>query len=382
MTAQQSSIIKFLDLKQVTAMHAEEITKAVDRVVKGGWYLLGEEVKQFEQAYSQYIGTRCCVSCGNGLDALRLILMACKELGKLSDGDEVIVPANTYIATILAITENSLTPVLVEPEEATLQIDVKEIARHITPKTKAIMLVHLYGKCSYTTDIEMLAQKHNLMVLEDNAQAHGCCFGNRKTGSLGYAAAHSFYPGKNLGALGDGGAVTTDDMELANAIRIIANYGSQKKYVFKYQGINSRLDEIQAAVLSVKLKYLDEDNKKRLDVARYYIKHIDNNAVSLPKSYMDIGELNINKDNVFHIFTILCKERDRLKEWLDTRGVQTLIHYPTPPHKQQCYAEWNGMSLPLTEKIAKTELSLPIAPYMTTQMAKNVVGAVNAFSLV
>lgn len=368
-------MIPFLSIKQVTALHADEIEKAVTTVVNRGWYLLGQEVADFEKEYATYIGTPYCVACGNGLDALRLILMAYKENGMLHDGDEVIVPANTYIATILAITENNLIPVLVEPSAKTLQIDDSLIEKHITPRTKAVMIVHLYGRCAYTDMLGEICKRYGLLLFEDNAQAHGCMTKDcRRTGSLGNAAAHSFYPGKNLGALGDAGAVTTDDVTIAETIRSLANYGSQKKYVFRYQGINSRMDEIQAAVLRVKLAYLDRDNECRRAIVRYYMNNICNKNVVLP--YCDEGGM---ESNVFHIFPIMCHERDMLQLWLQNNGVQTLIHYPIPPHKQECYKEWNNRTYPITERIANEELSLPVAPYMTVDDAVKVVDAVNSF---
>ncbi len=370
--------IKFLDLQRVTAMHGDEIASAVERVVRRGWYLLGEEVGRFEESYSRFIGTKHCIGCGNGLDALRLIIMAYKELGVLHEGDEIIVPANTYIATILSITENRLKPVLVEPRADTLQLDSRLIESAITRRTKAIMLVHLYGKCAYDEQIERIARRFGLMVLEDNAQAHGCEYNRRRTGSLGEAAAHSFYPGKNLGALGDGGAVTTDSDALAEAVRALANYGSERKYVLRYQGINSRLDELQAAVLSVKLKYLEADNDHRRQVAHLYNISIDNPLISIPNKTTTLSAAE-SRDNVYHIYPILTDLRDPLQQWLGARGVQTLIHYPIPPHKQQCYAEWNAMSLPVSESIAQRELSLPMSPYLSQEEAMRVIDSINAF---
>ena len=348
-------MIKFLDLKAVTAMHADKISAAVQRVVNSGWYLQGNENKAFAEEYARYIGTRHCVGCGNGLDALTLTLRAYKEMGRLHDGDEVIVPANTYIATILAITENNLTPVLVEPRIDTFQIDDNLIERAITSRTRAIMIVHLYGLCAYTERINEICHSHNLLLIEDNAQAHGCRYNDRLTGSLGNAAAHSFYPGKNLGALGDGGAVTTDDEELANMIGALGNYGSERKYVFQYKGRNSRLDEIQAAVLRVKLKYLDADNALRRSIAMQYIEHIDNPLLTLPST-------DYCHRSVHHIFPVLCNERDRLQQHLLNQGIQTMIHYPIPPHRQQCYADMGLLSLPITERIHREELSLPLNP--------------------
>lgn len=365
-------MIKFLDLKAVTAMHADEISAAVQRVVNSGWYLQGNENKAFAEEYARYIGTRHCVGCGNGLDALTLILRAYKEMGRLHDGDEVIVPANTYIATILAITENNLTPVLVEPRIDTFQIDDNLIERAITSRTRAIMIVHLYGLCAYTERINEICHNHNLLLIEDNAQAHGCRYNDRLTGSLGNAAAHSFYPGKNLGALGDGGAVTTDDEELANMIGALGNYGSERKYVFKYKGRNSRLDEIQAAVLRVKLKYLDADNALRRSIAMQYIEHIDNPLLTLPST-------DYCHRSVHHIFPVLCSERERLQQHLLNQGIQTMIHYPIPPHRQQCYADMGLMSLPITERIHREELSLPLNPTLQQEEIERIIEAANSF---
>ena len=365
-------MIKFLDLKAVTAMHADEISAAVQRVVNSGWYLQGNENKAFAEEYARYIGTRHCVGCGNGLDALTLIMRAYKEMGRLHDGDEVIVPANTYIATILAITENNLTPVLVEPRIDTFQIDDRQIERAITSRTRAIMIVHLYGQCAYTERINEICHNHNLLLIEDNAQAHGCRYNDRLTGSLGNAAAHSFYPGKNLGALGDGGAVTTDDEELANMIGALGNYGSERKYVFQYKGRNSRLDEIQAAVLRVKLKYLDADNALRRSIAMQYIEHIDNPLLTLPST-------DYCHSSVHHIFPVLCSERERLQQHLLNQGIQTMIHYPIPPHRQQCYADMGLLSLPITERIHSEELSLPLNPTLQQEEIERIIEAANSF---
>ena len=349
-------MIPFLDLKQVTAAHSEEIQEAVRRVVDSGWYLQGEEVSHFEQEYAQYLGSPNCIGVANGLDALYWIFRGYIELGVFAPGDEVIVPANTFIATILAITDNGLVPVLVEPNIRTLEIDDSLIEEKITPKTRAVCIVHLYGRCAYTSHIQALCEKYNLKLIEDNAQAHGCrCEDGRRTGSLGDAAGHSFYPGKNLGALGDAGAVTTKDADLAEAVRSLANYGSQKKYVFMYRGRNSRLDEIQAAVLRVKLRYLDEDNAHRQEIAEYYYEHLTCEGITLPVRLPDA-------QNVYHLFPVLCEKRDELQAFLKHKGVQTLIHYPIPPHKQECYREWNSLSFPITEYIAKHELSLPMGP--------------------
>ena len=366
-------MIPFLSLKDVTALHGEEIQEAVAKVVEGGWYLQGEQNARFERHYADYIGTKHCVGCANGLDALIWIFRAYIELGVMKPGDEVIVPANTYIATILAITENGLRPVLVEPRLGTLEIDDSRIEEAITDKTRAIAIVHLYGRNAYGEKIAGLCRKYNLKLVEDNAQAHGCRVPDgRRTGSVGDAAGHSFYPGKNLGALGDGGAVTTDDPELADAVRALANYGSQKKYVFKYTGRNSRLDELQAAVLDVKLKYLDADNAHRRAIADFYYANIDNPLVYLPERLPDA-------QNVYHLFPVFSPERDALQARLKDNGIGTLIHYPIPPHRQECYREFAGFSLPITEKIAAEELSIPIGPCIKEEEAAEVVSIINGF---
>lgn len=382
--------VPFLSLKDVTAMHGEEIREAARRVIDSGWYLQGKENEAFEQHYAEYIGTKYCIGCANGLDALIWIWRAYIELGVMQPGDEVILPANTYIATHLGITENGLVPVCVEPNPRTLEIDDTLIEAAITERTKAICIVHLYGRCAMTDKIAEICRRHGLKLVEDNAQAHACRFNGKRTGSLGDAAGHSFYPGKNLGALGDAGAVTTNDEALAKAIRALANYGSQKKYVFQYTGRNSRLDEIQAAILDVKLRYLDEDVAKRQEVAAYYYEHINNPLIELPERLPDA-------QNVYHLFPILVtservKEltnegvygvRDRLHDYLAEKGIGTVIHYPIAPHKQECYANeaWNvpQLSLPITEMIADCELSLPISPCMTKEQMEYVVECVNAF---
>jgi dTDP-4-amino-4,6-dideoxygalactose transaminase len=370
-------MIPFLSLKEVTGLHAAEIQEAVKRVVSSGWYLQGAENERFEGDYASFIGSKSCVGCANGLDALIWIFRAYIELGVMQAGDEVIVPANTYIATILAITENGLKPVLVEPKADTLEIDDSLIEAAITPKTRAVCIVHLYGRNAYTDKIGEICRKHNLKLIEDNAQAHGCRHTDgRRTGSIGDAAGHSFYPGKNLGALGDGGAVTTNDPELAKAVRTLANYGSSAKYVFKYTGRNSRLDEIQAAVLDVKLKHLETDNAHRQQVAKMYYEGIKNPLITLPERLSDA-------QNVYHLFPILVREnkRDELQTYLKENGVETLIHYPIPPHKQQCYAaaEWNRpqLSLPITEQIAAQELSLPIGPTIKPEDVQYIIEVIN-----
>lgn len=365
-------MIPFLSLKDITAKYAEEIHEAVNRVVDSGWYLQGSENERFEQHYADYIGTKYCVGCANGLDALILIYRAYIELGILHRGDEVIVPANTYIASIMAIRENGLKAVLVEPDEQTLELDENKIEHAITSRTKSILLVHLYGRCAYTEKIAQLCQKYNLLLVEDNAQAHGCYYDKQRTGSIGDAAGHSFYPGKNLGAFGDGGAVTTGNKDLADCVRALANYGSQKKYVFKYHGRNSRLDELQAAVLDVKLRHLDEDNRLRQQVAKMYYDGINNPSITLPIRLDD-------KNNVYHLFPIFSNQRDALQKYLSDNGVQTLIHYPIPPHKQECYKEWNVLDFPITENLSKTELSLPISQVITSQQVEQVIDLLNKF---
>ena len=384
--------IPFLSLYDITAKYRDEIHEAVLRVVDSGWYLQGKENERFEQHYAEYIGTKHCIGCANGLDALIWIFRAYIELGVMLPGDEVIVPANTYIATILAITENNLVPVLVEPNQETLQIDDSLIEQRITERTKAICIVHLYGRLACTQHILDLCEKYGLKLIEDNAQAHGCSMPltsnlspltYKKTGSIGHAAGHSFYPGKNLGALGDGGAVTTNDDKLAAAIRALANYGSQKKYVFKYTGRNSRLDEIQAAVLDVKLRHLDEDLKARQVIANYYYDHINNPLITLPKRLPD-------SENVYHLFPVLVNPslqggagggRDALQKYLEENGVGTVIHYPIAPHKQECYANetWNSpqLSLPKTEMLADCELSLPISPTMSLMEINEIIRLLN-----
>lgn len=366
-------MIPFLSLKDVTALHGDEINAAVTRVVNSGWYLQGKENEKFEKDYSTFIGTKYTIGCANGLDALIWIFRAYIEMGIMQPGDEVIVPANTYIATILAITENGLNPILVEPKLNTLVINEDKIEERITSRTKAICIVHLYGRIAYTEKIGELCRKYNLKLVEDNAQAHGCLYEDgRLTGSIGDAAGHSFYPGKNLGALGDAGAVTTNDEELAETVRALANYGSQKKYVFKYTGRNSRLDEIQAAVLAVKLRYLVADNSHRKLVANCYYKNINNPKVSLPDKLPDA-------QNAYHLFPILCKDRDGLYEYLNNNGVGTVIHYPIAPHKQQCYEQWNRLSLPVTEYIAEHELSLPIGPSISIEETEKIITLINRF---
>ena len=364
--------MKYLDLKAINKPYEH----AADEVLQSGWYLRGEYTRRFEEAYAEYIGTRHCIGCGNGLDALTLIFRAYKELDILKDGDEVIVPANTYIASILAITENRLKPVLVEPSLDTLQIDDKLIERAITERTRAIMIVHLYGRCAYTPLVGDICRSHNLLLIEDNAQAHGslcsAVLPQRRTGSLGHAAGHSFYPTKNLGAFGDAGAVTTDDGELAEMIRSLGNYGSSRQYVFDHVGRNSRIDELQAAVLCAKLKHLDHDNNRRRQIANRYMTEIANPLVVLPSPC---------DSNVYHIFPVLCQQRDALKQHLQDCGIDTMIHYPIPPHRQLCYNQLNHLSLPLTEMIHQQELSIPCNQAMTDDEVSQVIDAINNFQL-
>lgn len=369
-------MVKLLDLQAITMRHGDEYKKAVNRVIDSGWFLQGNEIKQFETNYAKYIGVSECVTVANGLDALYLIMRAYKEMGVMQDGDEIIVPANTYIATILAITKNNLIPVLVEPTWDNLEIDIDKIESVITPKTKGIMIVHLYGRIAYDDKLGEICKKYNLKLMEDCAQSHGCAWKGIKTGALGDAAAHSFYPGKNLGAFGDAGAVTTSNKELANIISALANYGSHKKYVFKYVGMNSRMSELDAAVLDTKLKYLDDDNRKRQKLAKFYYENINNPLITLPKYIAD-------ENNVYHQFPIFCERRDELQKFLTDNGVQTLIHYPIPPHFQECYKDaiWNKplLSLPITEKIHKQELSIPMNQVVSIEESKLVVDILNAF---
>ncbi len=376
--------IPYLSLRKVTAEHLTEIQSAVKTVVDSGWYLKGEATARFEHDYAQYIGTRHCIGCGNGLDALTLIFRAYKEMSFLNDGDEVIVPANAYIASILSITENNLRPILVEPRLEDLEIDPSLLEQCITPNTRAILLVHMYGRCSWTPAIADCCQRHQLIVVEDNAQAAGSIApdgqSTRRTGSLGDAAAHSFYPGKNLGALGDAGAVTTDNDELADVVRALGNYGSSRKYVFPYKGRNSRMDEIQAAVLDVKLRYLDHDNARRRQIADTYYRQLDNpDIISLPGRDAWSQAQGNNLTTNYHIFPLLCRHRDAMQAWLRSQGVGTMIHYPIPPHRQDCYREWRDLQLPITEAIHAEELSIPCNQTMTDDEVTRVVEAINSF---
>ncbi|MCI5221272.1 MAG: DegT/DnrJ/EryC1/StrS family aminotransferase [Candidatus Electrothrix sp. AR4] len=362
--------IPFLDLKTINAAYRDELIEAAVRVIDSGWYIKGKEVQAFEQEFAAYCGTKYCIGVGNGLDALSLTLRAWKELGKLQEGDEVIVPANTYIATILAITENRLTPVLVEPDENTYNLPPELTRKAITPKTKAILPVHLYGRLAEMPAIMKIAEEYDLLVLEDAAQAHGASLQGQRAGNWGHAAGFSFYPGKNLGALGDAGAVTTNDEELAQTIRALGNYGSHKKYENLYQGVNSRLDEMQAALLRVKLRNLDQEIDARRDVARTYLEMVDHPAIVLPGWERE-------EQHVFHLFVVRCEKRDELQEYLAQHGIQTLIHYPVPPHKQQAYIQWNSLSFNKTEKIHATVLSLPISPKIYIKDVEHIISLLN-----
>ena len=364
-------MIPFLDLKAINAQYRDELITACTRVIDSGWYIGGNELSQFEQSFADYCGTDFAIGVANGLDALVLTLRAWKELGKLKDGDEVIVPSNTYIASILAITANNLRPVLVEPDIDTYNICPKKIEAAITDKTKAILPVHLYGRLADMPAIMDIAQRHDLLVLEDSAQSHGASIDGKRAGSWGDASGFSFYPGKNLGALGDAGAVTTNDKELADTLTALRNYGSHEKYKNLYQGTNSRLDEIQAAMLSVKLKHLDTEIAHRRSVANAYCNGITNSAIILPKTD--------DESNVWHVFVVRCEQRDALQKHLADNGVQTLIHYPIPPHKQQAYNEWSDYSYPLSEKIHQQVLSLPISPVLSIDDAEKVINLCNQF---
>lgn len=366
-------MIPFLDLKGINAQIREELIEACTKVIDGGWYIYGNECKAFESEFAQYCGTKYAIGVANGLDALILILRAYKELGVLRDGDEVIVPANTYIASILAISQNDLVPVLVEPEFDTYLLDPAKIEEKITPKTKAILPVHLYGQACQMELISALAKKYNLKVVEESAQSHGAYFDEKRCGNLGDASGFSFYPGKNLGALGDGGIVTTNDEGLANTIRALANYGSHKKYENLYKGINSRLDEMQAAILRIKLKYLDEEIKKRREIAHYYSENIKNEKIILPT-------LRENHHHVWHVFIVRTENRGALRQYLLDSGIQTLTHYPIPPHKQIAYQEWKGESFPISEKIHAEVLSLPICGIQSLEDTKRVVQVINEFN--
>ena len=367
-------MIKFLDLQKINLAHQQEIEEKLIQVFRSGWYLLGNEVKTFEESLAKYIGAKHAIGVANGLDALRLILRAYIELGVMKKGEEVIVPANTYIASLLAISDNGLVPVLVEPSFDHYNIDISKIEEKITEKTRGIMIVHLYGRVIFSEELKNLAVKHQLKIIEDNAQAIGAEWNGIKTGNLGDAAGFSFYPGKNLGALGDAGAVTTNDEDLAKTLRAIANYGSNQKYVNIYQGLNSRLDEIQAAVLGVKLKYIDEETDRRRAIAERYVAEIKNANIVLPKIPTN------GKEHVWHLFVIRTHERETLQNYLSENGIQTLIHYPIPPNKQEAYKELNYLNFPITEAIHEEVLSLPISPVMSDEEIDQVILIINKFS--
>lgn len=403
-------MIKFLDIKAINDSFEPELSNAIMRVLDSGWYLMGNEVKAFEKEYGEYIGTKHCIGVANGLDALRLIFKAYIEMEIMEEGDEVIVPSNTYIASILAITDNRLKPVLVEPDINTYNIDPYRIEEKITKHTKGILIVHLYGQNAMHPEIQRLVEKYDLKLIEDNAQAAGAWYPppkspegglleihhHKRTGSLGNAAGHSFYPGKNLGCLGDGGAVTTNDDELASVIRPLANYGSNKKYINDYQGLNSRLDEIQAAVIRTKLSRLDKDNQRRHEIARYYLNNITNPEIILPSCNPEtetrnpqLGTRNSEHatnipqlSHVWHLFVIRTSKRDELQQYLTENGIQTLIHYPIPPHKQLAYKEWNLLNYPITEQIHEEVLSLPLSPVMTDDERNLLIEIINKFNFI
>lgn len=366
-------MIKFLDLQKINLVYQQEIEDRILKTFRSGWYLLGEELKNFEEKLTQYIGSKNAIGVANGLDALRLILRGYIELGFMQKGDEIIVPSNTYIASILAISDNGLVPVLVEPEINTYNIDISKIEEKITSKTKGILIVHLQGRVVFSEELKKMGEKHNLKIIEDNAQAIGAEWKGIKAGNLGDVAGFSFYPGKNLGALGDAGAVTTNDDDLAKAIRTLANYGSNQKYVNIYQGLNSRLDEIQAAVLDVKLKYIDAENATRRVIAKRFLQEITNSKIILPENPAD------EKEHVWHIFVIRTEKRDELQTYFTKNGIQTIIHYPIPPHKQKAYEEWNDYSFPISEKIHNEVLSLPISPVMNEEEVTKVIRILNNF---
>ncbi|MDF0718775.1 DegT/DnrJ/EryC1/StrS family aminotransferase [Kaistella sp. PBT33-4] len=367
-------MIKFLDLQKINVAHQQEIEERLLQTFRSGWYLLGNEVKTFEQNLKHYLDAEEVIGVANGLDALRLILRGYIEMGVMQPGDEVIVPANTYIASILAISDNGLVPVLIEPDLHTYNVDIDKIEEKITAKTKAVMIVHLYGRVVWSEELLALANKHQLKIIEDNAQAIGAEWNGVKTGNLGDAAGFSFYPGKNLGALGDGGAVSCKDAELGKVIRALANYGSNQKYVNIYKGLNSRLDELHAAALDVKLKYIDAENDRRRAIAKRYIAEINNESIILPE------QPETGAEHVWHLFVIRTENREKLQAFLTDNGVQTLIHYPVPPHKQQCYSELNHFIFPITEKIHEEVLSLPISPVMEDEEVTTITKILNQFS--
>lgn len=372
-------MINFLDLKSINAQYEDELKAACNRVIDSGWYIAGNELTNFENNFANYCETKYCLGVANGLDALTLTLRAWKELGKIKAGDEVIVQANTYIASILAITENDLVPIFVEPDPNTYNLSIKNVRSALTKKTKAILPVHLYGQISPMPEIMDIAEEFNLLVLEDCAQAHGATIANKKVGNWGHAAGFSFYPGKNLGALGDAGAITTNDEELATTLLALRNYGSHQKYLNIYQGVNSRLDEIQAAMLNVKLKYLPNETQIRQSIAQQYLDNIKNPLIKLPANPEEYKKET--QTHVWHLFVISCQHREKLQKHLSDCGIQTLIHYPTPPHKQQAYPQYNSLSLPVTEKIHTEVLSIPIGPTMIEKDIQAVINACNLFSV-
>ena len=374
-------MIKFLDIKAINDSFEPELSDAIKNVLNSGWYLNGEQTKLFEEEYAKFLGTEYCIGVANGLDALRLILKAYKELGFMNEGDEIIVPANTFIASILAISDNRLIPVLVEPDINTFNINPFRIEDKLTTRTKGILLVHLYGQNAMHPEIQRLIEKYNLKLIEDNAQAIGAYYGERRTGSIGNASGHSFYPGKNLGCLGDGGAVTTNDKQLATVIRALANYGSNLKYLHNYKGTNSRIDEIQAAILRLKLKRLDEDNNYRHKIAQYYCENITNLHITLPvkKDYFRVANLNSKLLHVWHLFVIRNQHRNKLQQYLTKESIQTSIHYPIPPHKQLAYKEWNEINFTITEKIHNEVLSLPISQVIKFDEVIKITDKVNKF---
>lgn len=372
-------MIPFLDLKTINAQYRNELIEACTRVIDSGWYLVGDELAQFEREFAAYCGTKHALGVANGLDALILTLRAWKELGKLQDSDEVIVPANTYIASILAISANNLTPVLVEPDKHSFNLSPANTNAAITSKTKAIVAVHLYGQLANMPAIMDIANEHGLLVLEDSAQAHGAEINGKRAGNWGHASGFSFYPGKNLGALGDAGAITTNDDKLAETLKALRNYGSHEKYKNLFKGTNSRLDEIQAAMLRVKLKHLDSETKRRREIAAAYINGIKNPAIRLPEIEHQTANAEQAYSHVWHLFVIRSQYREVLQKHLRAQGVQTLIHYPIPPHQQRAYKEWNNQSYPLTEAIHQQVLSLPISPVMTDKQVQAVIAAVNSF---
>tara|TARA_B110000977_G_scaffold168691_1_gene218097 strand:- start:389 stop:1489 length:1101 start_codon:yes stop_codon:yes gene_type:complete len=366
-------MIKFLDIKKINDQYSTEITESVAKVINSGWYIKGSYTTQFENELAQFTGAKYAIGVANGLDALRIILRGYKELGVLKDGDEVIVPANTYIASILAITECNLKPVLIEPSIESYNLDFSKLGKIITARTKAIMVVHLYGRICWNQKLQKLATKYNLKIIEDNAQAIGASLNGKMSGALGDAAGFSFYPGKNLGALGDAGAITTNQKALAEIVRTISNYGSKKKYINNIKGLNSRLDEIQAAILNIKLKHLKNENIKRQEIANYYIDNIKNNSITLPEKPIQINE------HVWHLFVVRTIKRDALQKYLLENNIETLIHYPIPPHKQTAYKELNHLSYPITEQIHKEVLSLPIGSHLTKMEIQKIIKTINKY---